>query len=112
MWPLICTLNQFQPAVRVLAEGLDPTRTRVGQVLTPFPRSVREDLPIEDALHVMRTAQCRRLPVVDNADKLVGLLSLDDILDLLTEEFREISGLLRKESPRSLANSQGRIPVL
>ena len=98
--------------VRVLAEGLDPVQTRVGQVLTPFPRAVREETSIEDALHIMRSGQFRRLPVEDKADKLVGLLSLDDILDLLTTEFREIGGLLRKESPRSLANVPDRIPVL
>ena len=98
--------------VRVLAQGLDPIQTRVGQVLTTFPRTVREETSIEDALHIMRSGQFRRLPVVDKADKLVGLISLDDILDLLTAEFREIGGLLRKESPRSLAEIQGRIPVL
>jgi CBS domain-containing protein len=52
----------------------------------------------------MRARKCRRLPVVDKHGKLVGLLSLDDILDLLTEEFAEIHGLLRGESPRSLAS--------
>lgn len=61
--------------VRVLAEALDPLQTRVGQVLTPFPRTVREETTIEDALHIMRSAQCRRLPVVDKADKLVGCLA-------------------------------------
>jgi CBS domain-containing protein/nucleotide-binding universal stress UspA family protein len=98
--------------IRVLAEGRDPVQTPVGQVLTPFPRTVREDTSIEDALHIMRSGQFRRLPVLDKSDKLVGLLSLDDILDLLTEEFREIGGLLRKESPRSLASEPGKIPVL
>lgn len=98
--------------VRVLAEGLDPIQTRVGQVLTPFPRTVREETPIEDALHIMRSGQFRRLPVVDKSDRLVGLLSLDDILGLLTEEFREIGSLIKKESPHSLANVQERIPVM
>ncbi len=49
---------------------------------------------------------------MDDTDKLVGLLSLDDILDLLTKEFHEISGLLRKESPHSLAEPLGKIPVM
>lgn len=89
--------------VRVVAEARDPTQTTVGQVMTKAPRAVQENLPIEEALRIMRVAQCRRLPVVDAGGRLVGLLSLDDILDLLTEELKEIGGLLERESPHSLA---------
>lgn len=90
--------------VRVLAEGLDAGQTSVGDVMTSRPETIREDAAIEDALRAMRAGKCRRLPVVDRANKLVGLVSLDDILALLTEEFREIGSLLEQESPRSLAS--------
>jgi CBS domain-containing protein len=90
-------------AVRVVAKGKDPFSTKVGDVMTLFPRSVREDTPIEQAITLMRAGPYRRLPVVDDADKLVGLLSIDDILDLLTEEFREIGALLKAERPEVLA---------
>jgi CBS domain-containing protein len=73
--------------------------------MTPFPRSIREDIPIEVALQMMRVEKCRRLPVIDSDGKLVGLVSVDDILELLIEEFREIGMLLRQESPQSLAMS-------
>ena len=39
---------------------------------------------------------------VDENERLVGLVSLDDVLDLLSEEFEEIGKLIRKESPESL----------
>lgn len=89
--------------VRVLAKAGDPIETTVGEVMTKSVRTVSENTPIEDALRIMRTGRCRRLPVVDSFGKLVGLLSVDDILDLLISEFREIGVLLREESPRSLA---------
>ena len=89
-------------AIRVVARGIDPFSTTVGQVMTRGPRTVLQSSPIESALGVMRVAACRRLPVVDDGGKLVGLLSLDDILDLLAEEFSEIGKLLGEESPRSL----------
>lgn len=91
-------------AVRVLAKAGDPTQTTVGEVMTKSLRSITESTPIEDALRVMRTGHCRRLPVVDGTGKLVGLLSVDDILDLLIGEFRDVGALLREESPRTLAN--------
>lgn len=90
-------------AVRVLAKAGDPIETTVGEVMTKSLRTVSENTPIEDALRMMRTGRCRRLPVVDSLGKLVGLLSVDDILDLLIGEFRDIGVLLSEETPRSLA---------
>ena len=89
--------------VRVLAEALDPVETPVAQVMTPLTKNVHEKTSIEDALALMRSGSFRRLPVVDSGGKLVGLLSLDDILSLLTEEFQEIGQLLEREAPSSLA---------
>ena len=64
--------------------------------------TVTEETSIEEALSIMRQGPYRRLPVVDSGGKLAGLLSIDDILDLLAEEFREIGELLRRESPDSI----------
>jgi len=60
---------------------------------------------VQVPLSYMRAGAFRRLPVVDNDGKLVGLVSLDDIVDLLSEEFNEIGRLLRNESPASLAEA-------
>ena len=90
-------------AVRVVAEGRSPTETTVEQVMTPDPHKLSEHAPIEEALGVMRAGRVRRLPVVDHEGALVGLLSLDDVLGLLAEEFRDIGQLLEEESPESLA---------
>ncbi len=90
--------------VRVLAEGLDATQTTVGDVITKCLQTVSENTPIEDAMRVMRSGNCRRLPVVDHDGKLVGILSVDDILEVLISEFRDLGVLLREESARSLAS--------
>ena len=89
--------------VRVMGNGLEPWQTTVGKVMTAFPRTVQDKTSIEDALQIMRLEKCRRLPVVDESGKLVGLLSVDDILELLISEFREIGRLLNQESPMCLA---------
>ena len=89
--------------VRVLAGGRDPFQTTVSDVMTRTVHTVAEDEPVESALSVMRSASVRRVPVVDDAGGLVGLVSLDDILTLLTEEFNAIGKLIEQESPESLA---------
>lgn len=92
-------------AVRVVAVGGDPPRETVREVMTPHPATVRVDATVEEALAAMRDHHCRRIPVVDRSGKLVGLLSLDDILELLAEEFQVIGGLIREESPKSLSGA-------
>lgn len=90
--------------VRVVAGGLDPEATLVQDVMTKAPQVVREDTPIEAALEQMRAGTHRRLPVVDDRGELVGVVCLDDILDLLAEEFNLIGDLLRRENPAKLSS--------
>ena len=90
-------------AIRVVGKGLDPNTTSVADVMSGSPDRVTEETSIESAIGTMRRGAHRRLLVVDDEDRLVGLLSLDDILDLLSEEFEEIGKLVRKESPNALA---------
>lgn len=90
--------------IRVLAEGRDGTQVIVDEVMTQDISVVDEDCPIEAALEAMRAGPFRRVPVVDKKGKLVGLLSIDDVLDLLAEEFQTISRLLSKESPSEMAH--------
>ena len=79
---------------RVLARRRIPTQTPISEVMTSGPTTTSEDASIESGLALMRSGGFRRLPVVDRDGKLVGLLSLDDVLTLLAEEFNLIGQLL------------------
>jgi len=79
---------------RVLAPPRDPEATRVREIMTTNPKVLREDSPIEGALGLMRAGSFRRVPIVDASGRLVGILTLDDVLALLAEEFGHIGGLL------------------
>lgn len=91
--------------IRVLAEDRDPHLTTVGDIMSEHVQTVDDQLPVEQALEVMRSGPYRRLPVVDSNGKLIGLLSVDDILKGLAEEFRLVDMLLDRESPRSLTHA-------
>ena len=85
--------------VRVLAAGLDPQATRVSEIMTPSPTTISEDESIETAVGYMRAGRFRRLPVVGRDGRLVGILSLDDVLELVAEELADLGQLLKREAP-------------
>ncbi len=85
--------------IRVVALGKDPRRTYVGEVMTRNPKTIAEAAPIEQAISALRSGSFRRLPVIGGDGALVGLISLDDILSLLAEEFAPVGGFLEKEMP-------------
>jgi len=57
-----------------------PENVRVGEVMQTDIATCRPDEDIADALDSMRLRQVRRLPAVDANNKIVGLLSLNDIV--------------------------------
>jgi CBS domain-containing protein len=65
--------------VRVIAKGQDLQNATVGDAMTSSVKSVRETDSIEDVRHVMSKNQVRRVPVVDNDAKIVGIVSLADL---------------------------------
>lgn len=85
--------------IRAVAQGKDPRETHVGDIMTRNPRTISEAAPIEHAFSLMRSGSFRRLPVTGSDGTLVGLVSLDDILTLLSEEFTQVGALIEKEMP-------------
>jgi CBS domain-containing protein len=86
-------------ALRVVGCDRPARTTRVAQVMSAVSNPVGEDTPIEDVLSLMRAGPFRRVPVVARDGSLVGVVSLDDVLELLAEEFQTIGGILRAEAP-------------
>lgn len=81
-------------ALRVVAAGRAADEVSVEEVMTHEPRTVPESKPIEETLAAMRSAAIRRMLVVDDRDRLVGIVTVDDIVALLAEEFRDLGALL------------------
>ncbi len=64
---------------RVLVEGRNPKTTRVSEVMTQRPLTVKPDDDIHDCMLLMKEHGFRHLPVCDGS-RLYGLLSLRDVL--------------------------------
>ena len=71
---------------RVIAEGRDPVKTRVAEVMTANPRTIAPDRPFGHALHLMYEGGFRHVPVVDNG-KPLGVVSTRDALGPDLQQF-------------------------
>lgn len=89
--------------LRAVAAARDPDSTPLSEVMTPEPRRIREDALPREALAFMSVSTVRRLPVVDGENRLVGIVSLDDILRYLARDMETISDILANEGPSTLA---------
>ncbi|MBR7975594.1 CBS domain-containing protein [Burkholderia vietnamiensis] len=69
--------------VEVMARGDDPVDVTAGQIMSRGLVVVAETDEIGVALEEMRRSGIRRLPVVDDAGRLVGIVTLDDLVEHL-----------------------------
>ena len=90
-------------AVDVVARGKDPAAVRVGQVMRKNPAVIRADKGILDATKILGAKGVRRLPVVKDGVKLVGIIALDDLLMLLGSEMGNIATALSRGLRRARA---------
>jgi CBS domain-containing protein len=65
-------------AVRVVAQGLDPDATRVGEAATMPPVTLTVDQSVDDAIRLVREQEIRRIVVVQD-DRAAEIVSLGDL---------------------------------
>jgi CBS domain-containing protein len=73
------TLTDRDITVRGIAEGYDPSETKVADIMSTDLACCFEDDEIEAALNLMEKRQIRRLPVLNREKHLVGIVSLADL---------------------------------
>ncbi len=83
--------------VEVIAPELDPDAITVGDIMMTSFVVVKEDTGVSEAIQYMRAKGVRRLPVVDAEAKLLGIVTLDDLLILLAEELDTLAKLVAQE---------------
>ncbi len=85
--------------VRATAEGKDPARCTVGDVMTPDVVYVFEDQDVKDAADAMAAHQIRRLLVLDADQKLVGIVAMADLAVDAGKEARPAATLREVSEP-------------
>jgi CBS domain-containing protein len=75
-------------ALKVVGEGRDPKTTKVDDVMTRKLVTCHADDNVENAMKAMAQYQLRRIPVVDENMKLVGIISQADVATRVDEPER------------------------
>ncbi|WP_255150223.1 CBS domain-containing protein [Halorarius halobius] len=85
--------------VEVLEPRRDPKTTTAGDVMTESPATVTATEGVFEATRAMHDNTVRRMPVVDDEGNVAGIVTLDDLLVLLTDELDNLASVIESESP-------------
>jgi CBS domain-containing protein len=86
--------------VEVMATGLDPNTITVGDIMEQELVTARESEGVLETMQIMRYKGVRRLPIVDKDGQLVGIVSFDDLLEILAEQLGELAKIVAREQSR------------
>ncbi len=82
---------------KVLSQDKDPKTTKIRDIMTSPAVTISEDRDIIAVTRLMSEHGIRRFPVVDANGKIIGVISLDDVLVFLGQEMQNIATALKTE---------------
>ena len=106
-WRPVGVLTDRDLVVSVLARETDAKSLRAEDVMTRKLVTVMISDSVAHALHEMKRIGARRLPIVGDLGELVGVISLDDIVDALAAQLQDVAGSIRTEQKLETALRQG-----
>jgi CBS-domain-containing membrane protein len=63
----------------VIADRLDPYRTPIGKFVSPDPVACRDGENVEKCERAMQEHQIRRIPIVDEKNRVIGIVAQADL---------------------------------
>ena len=83
--------------LEIVAPQLDLDAVTAGDIMSGELLIAREVDGLWETLKRMRSHGVRRVPVINDEEVLLGILSVDDILEILSNEFSELVSLMNRE---------------
>lgn len=80
--------------LEIVAMGLDAAVLTAGDIMESGLATIGENEGVFETIRYMRAKAIRRIPVVNAGGLLIGIVTLDDLLELLAEEMNELAKLL------------------
>ena len=86
--------------VETLSLDVDPKVFMASDLMSTPVTAIQEDASLSEALGIMRGKNIRRLPVVNRAGSLFGIITSDDVLNVISSELAMIAGLMVEQPAR------------
>lgn len=83
--------------VRVVAAGRAPREVPLREVMSGEPIFLSKARTLDQLVAAMRDMGVRRIPVIEDDGSVYGLVSMDDLLVLISEQLAELAQVIRKE---------------
>ncbi len=83
--------------VEIDAMDLDPKVITAGDIMSAALATVPENHGVLETIEVMRFKGVRRMPIVDAEGRLIGIVTIDDLLEVLAEELTDIARIVSRE---------------
>jgi CBS domain-containing protein len=83
--------------VELVATEVDPKTVTVSDTMNGELLTVGEDEQLTELVATMRGKAVRRVPVVDSNHSLVGIVTLDDVIDVMAEQLNALVALVQRE---------------
>lgn len=84
---------------RVVADGSSPSDLVAGDIMSTDVCTVGADAGFYEAAKAMSDHGVRRLPICDDDGHLTGIITADDLTELLADEFQHLAGVIQSQRP-------------
>ncbi len=91
---------------RIVARGLDPSEVTVGEIATHPIIVLKPETFLSEAIKVMLQRKIKKIPLVDDRGRLVGLVSLSDIVEFHSELFSALWERIIMMEPATLVDDE------
>lgn len=88
--------------IQLLAENVNLDTINIGDVMSDNLVTINEDTSLMDTIKFMSEKGVRRLPVVNGQGNLEGIVTADDIIELVAEQLHDLVGLFHKEEAHEI----------
>jgi len=88
---VIGVLTDRDIALGIVAADRDPHSTRVGDIMSKTVVTAREEDSLLDLLSAMRRKAVRRIPVTGPRGNLIGIVAIDDVLEVLAQQMQAVA---------------------
>ncbi len=95
---------------KIVAKNVNPTKIIVSKIMSNIIVTIDPERDILDAIKIMNERKVRRLPVIDATGRLLGLITVNDILKIQPDLF-EIITEKNKINPQEFLSNEGHCAI-